>query len=92
MQFVNIKHNKNTILADKLATQLNNKSDKEFWKEIKTKTNSRVKLPNKIDNASGDKQILQLCKTHYMNIFNRVDKSNCSNTYDEIIFCSPVIW
>ena len=78
------QNNKNTILADKFATQLNNKSDKESWKEIKTKTNSRVKLPNKIDKASGDKQILQLWKAHYMNIFNCVNKSNCSNTYDEL--------
>ena len=89
------KNNEKTILADKLVTQLNNKSDKEFWKEIKTKTNSRVKLPNKINNASGDKQILQLWKTH-MNIFNCVNKSNCSNTYDElqgnhILFSSDMI-
>ena len=42
------------------------------------------KLLNICDDASGDKQILQLWKTHYMNIFNCVNKSNCSSTYDEL--------
>ena len=39
------RRDKNTVLADKFTEQFNNKSDKEFWRNIKNKINSKVNLP-----------------------------------------------
>jgi exonuclease III len=77
------KLNKNTILADKLATNLAGKSDRDFWKNVKATMNSRISLPTRIDDHHGNSEIADMWKNHYESIFNAVPHSNCSNKYDK---------
>ena len=77
------KHNSNTILADKLASKYQLKNHKEFWRSIKSELNSKVKLPNSIDNCSGD-QVPVMWKQHYESIFNCVPNSNCNDFFTNL--------
>ena len=65
------RRDKNTVLADKLAEQFHNKSDKEFWRNIKNKMNSEVNIPTMIDNIKGD-AIPEMWKKRYESVFNCV--------------------
>ena len=49
------KNNKNTILADKMASSVSSMNDREFWKTVKTKVNSQVNLSSQIDSHHGQK-------------------------------------
>ena len=72
------KRNKDIILADKLADSFRTKNDRDFWKDIKRQLNSKVNLPNQVDNCKGD-DIPCMWKAHYDFVFNSVGNSNCSN-------------
>ena len=72
------KRNKNSIIADKLADKFKNKNDREFWKDIRNMTNSKVNLPNMVHTFIGD-EIPEMWKNHYQSVFNCVDNSNCSD-------------
>ena len=43
------KRDKETIIADNIAEKLCQKDDRDFWKNIKQMTNTKVKLPTNID-------------------------------------------
>ena len=58
------KRKKNSFLADKLTKKFSDKNDKEFWRDIKNMTNSKVPLPNMVDNAKGA-EIPVFWKHHY---------------------------
>ena len=77
------RRDKNTVLADKLAEQFHNKSDKEFWRNIKNKMNSKVNLPTMIDNVKGD-AIPEMWKKHYDSVFNCVNGSNCADVHNDL--------
>ena len=78
------RRDKNTVLADKLAEQFHNKSDKEFRRNIKNKImNSKVNLPTMIDNVKGD-AIPEMWKKHYESVFNCVNGSNCSDVHNDL--------
>ena len=76
------KNNNNRIISDRLADKLCTKSDKDFWKDIRNISNSKVNLPNLVGDAKGD-QIPNMWNTHYKSIFNSVSNSKCSMLCDE---------
>ena len=78
------KHNKNTIIADKIADNLCNKDDRTFWREIKNITSSNVKLPSRIGDVHGSDAVAGMGKEHYSSIFNAVNGSNCSELHAEL--------
>ena len=62
------KNNSNQIISERLSDKLCTKCDKEFWKDISNISNSKVKLPNLVDDAQGD-QIPNIWYNYYMSIF-----------------------
>ena len=68
------KRDKMTIIADNIAENLCNKDSRDFWKDIKHLTNTKVKLPTNIDGVHGDNDIVSMWKQHYAAIFNSVEK------------------
>ena len=70
------KNRKNTIIADKITANVCNKDDRAFWGEIKTMTNSKIKLPSMVGNAHGDANNT-MCQEHYSNTFSSVKGSGC---------------
>ena len=75
------RRDKNTVLADKLSEQFHNKSDKEFWRNIMNKMNSKVNLPTMTDNVKG---VPEMWKKHYESVFSCVNGSNCSDVHNDL--------
>ena len=59
------KRDKETIIADNIAEKLCQKDNRDFWKNIKHMTNTKVKLPTNIDGVHGDNDIVSMWKQHY---------------------------
>ena len=70
------KNSKNKTVADKIAEQLYDKNDKDFWKEIKIAANCKIKLPNVVGNAIGTEEISVMWYDYYKSIFNVVQDSS----------------
>ena len=67
-----VKNNKEKSAANKLASKMENKESKEFWKEVKkVRTGSSI-LPNIIDNAEGSEEICKLFSDKFKLLYNSV--------------------
>ena len=55
------------------------KNDKAFWKEIKQMNNSKLSLPNAIDEVTGSNNIVNMWKSHYEDLFNCLAKDTTTN-------------
>lgn len=75
---------KNCLIADKIANKLSNKNDRDFWREIKLHSNSKIKLPNNVGNAYGAANICEMWQEHYMTIFNSVNGSSCNELHADL--------
>lgn len=80
-----IKQHENKLRKDALAKKLADKSNNEFWKDIKNVNNVKTPLPNVIDGAIGGQEICELWRKHFTSIFNcikddvRAINVNCSS-------------
>ena len=77
-----IKRNENLLRKESLAKKLSNLNSNEFWKEIKSISNSKTPLPCSIDNANNPEEILNLWEKHFNNIFNCLDRVHFNNNYN----------
>ena len=77
-----IKRNENLLRKESLAKKLSNLNSNEFWKEIKSISNSKTPLPCSIDNANNPEEILNLWEKHFNNIFNCLDRVLFNNNYN----------
>ena len=62
------------IVADKLALKLANKDHRSFWRSASSSGALRSR-PVMIDDAVGDKKILEMWRSHYSSLFNSVSDS-----------------
>ena len=65
-----IRKNEDALRKDSLAKKLLSKNDKQFWKEIRLMNNSKMSLPNVIDDVTGSDAIVEMWKSHYSDLFN----------------------
>ena len=63
-----------------LARNLSNKKINEFWKEISVTNNCKTPLPDNIEDANGPKEIVELWKNHFQEIFNCL-RTNLRKSY-----------
>ena len=73
-----IKNNENTMRADSLARKLQNRGHKDFWKEVKSMSNSKTPLPTNIEGISGEERIVELWRKHYSDLFNCLRSGVCN--------------
>ena len=83
------KRDKETIIAGNIAEKLCQKDNRDFWKNIKHMTNTKVKLPTNIYGVHGDNDIVSMWKQHYAAIFNSVENSSCDQAHRD--FCNTNI-
>ena len=57
---------------DAIANAMCDDGECNFWKEIKKLTPNNVPLPTSIDNATGNKEVTELWKTHFEQLLNCV--------------------
>ena len=50
-----------------------------MWSEVNNINNSKVPLPTRIEDATGNENILKLWKNHFQNLFNCINNSNTMN-------------
>ena len=74
------KQNSNSIICDRMANNLCNKNDKEFWRDVKNQSNAKVPLPAKVDDVQGADNIVKMWKSHYEQIFTMVNDSKCNDS------------
>ena len=79
------KQNTKRKSADLLAHKLLNKSDKEFWKDVKKINNKNNTLPtvSTINGATGNRDILDMWRSHYEQLLN---SSKDRSSKDEVLF------
>ena len=65
-----IKSHENALRKESLAKKMLNKSSKDFWKEIKNINNSKISLPDVIQDVQGEENIARMCRSHYKDLFN----------------------
>ena len=65
-----VKKCEDAIRRNSLARKLRDCTAKEFWKEIRNVNNSKVSLPQTIDNTCGAEGIAELWKKHFQSLFN----------------------
>ena len=70
-----IKH-KDIVASEKLAESLENDSPKEFWKNIKKNSRNKTHLPCKVDDKHNHKDISDIFKDRFDELFNSVSYSN----------------
>ena len=65
-----VKKSEDVIRRNSLARKFRDCTAKEFWKEIRKVNNSKVSLPQTIDNVCGAEGIADLWKKHFQSLFN----------------------
>lgn len=71
-----ISNHEEVLRRESLARKLLNKNPKEFWKEIKIMNNCNMSLPTNIEGVTGKKNIAELWRKHYFELFNSINKNN----------------
>ena len=69
------KRNEDTFRADAMAATFDTGDIKGFWKCVKGHNTRPIAHSNKVDNASGPKEIASMWQKHYKNLFNSVHDS-----------------
>jgi hypothetical protein len=87
-----IKRNEEQMRKESMAKNLSDRKIKEFWKEVSITNNCKTPLPDNIDEANGSKEIVDLWKKHFQNIFNCIkskekisDKYNLNGPFTDIM-------
>ena len=83
------KRMEHQIIADKLADKCLKHDDNGFWKDISRVNKTNVSLSTKIENVTGERNIAELWRKHYSDIFNAVRNSasdytdlHCDNDFE----------
>lgn len=66
------KTHRERSFADKLATKLQNKNSKEFWKEVKKINKGSSPGPNTMDDAEGEEAICKVFANKFKGLYNSV--------------------
>jgi len=64
------KHDKSRLSADLLATNLLQKNDKAFWKEIKKVNDSNTPLASTVNNVTGGESITMMWQEYFKKLLN----------------------
>lgn len=67
-----VKNNKERVAADKLATKMQGKDSREFWKEVSKINKGNSLLPNTMDNVIGSEGICELFAEKFKDVYNSV--------------------
>ena len=68
-----LKQHESQLRKDALANKLLQGKPEEFWKDVRLMSNCRTPLPCSIDGVSGDRDITDLWKTHFEQLFNCIE-------------------
>ena len=63
-----IRKTEDALRKESLAKKLLSKNDKQFLKEIRLMNNSKMSLPNVIDDVTGSDAIVEMWKSHYSDL------------------------
>ena len=69
------KRNEDNFRTDAMAARFDTGDIKDFWKCMKDYNTGPIAHSNKVDNASGPKEIASMWQKHYMILFNSVHES-----------------
>ena len=76
------KQHQQEIQADHLANSLLDKQFHKFWNSIRKTNNSKVSVAvNTIGGCCGDKDISEMWKRHYTDLYNSVDDRGAKNIF-----------
>ena len=73
------RNDSDRLMADKLAEKLIAGENYDFWKAINKTCPKRTKLPNKIDDSGGGREIAEMWREKYSNILNSVQNDHLKN-------------
>ena len=74
-----IQRNENDLRKEALANKLCSLDHRDFWREIRHMNNCNTPLPTCIDDATGEKEVSELWKSHFEKLFNCVAPRNFPN-------------
>ena len=78
------------IVDNKIAMNLKGNS-KKLWSEIDKKKNSKTKLSDVIDGATGGEAICELWKNHFLGLFNDESHPSPSSLPRHVVATAPII-
>ena len=70
------KRQEETLRADAMAKDFENKDTKAFWSKVAKMNNSKVPLASCVDGCHGEQDIAQMWKSHFEKIMNCVDSEH----------------
>ena len=81
-----IKNHEQSLRKEALAQKLSDRDPKSFWKEVKLINNSRTPLPSSMEGVCGAKNIAELWRKHFSDLFNCLNSNNVSICKEEVLF------
>ena len=79
MLYVSLKKHEDDLRREAIAKKLSENNPRAMWSEVNSINNSKIPLPTRIDDATGNENILKLWKNHFQSLFNCINNSNTMN-------------
>jgi len=82
-----IQRNENDLRKEALANKLCSLDHRDFWREIRHLNNYNIPVPTCVEEATGEKEVTDLWKSHFEELFNCVTPRNFPNCATDDYSC-----